>query len=465
MEGIKESLLIGYPSMIPYESHKTINEQMERYICKLYISKIQGTGFFCKIPFPDENNMLPVFITNNHILGKELLYKKDAKIKIDIKEEIEIKEIKLNNRMKYTNEEYDTTIIEIKEEDNIKNYLKLDDIIINDIINNINKNKEYINKTIYIIQYPENELSVSYGILEQIYEDKKYNFNHKCSTRGGSSGSPILNINNKLIGIHKKGYKYMQNNNNEGAFLNYPIKEFLKLNYKDNNIKIYNDKKIKFSKEKEDKYIESIKDFLEIRKFETRLEEIKKINKEILENKDDVSNYQKIIDNLIQLNLELMNSIKKLKNNLEEKESELKGEISIGIDMKITENDLKENLQKAEKMIKIKKFELNKIKIKLALTEKNYENKIKEKEDQITEIENINKNEFDNYTKKIQELNNELNIVKEEFQEYKRKELFNIEQILEDPKQTEEQKKESMKLIKMLKEENKYLENELQKRE
>ena len=130
--------------------------------------------------------------------------------------------------MKYTNEEYDTTIIEIKEEDNIKNYLKLDDIIINDIINNINKNKEYINKTIYIIQYPENELSVSYGILEQIYEDKKYNFNHKCSTRGGSSGSPILNINNKLIGIHKEGYKYMQNNNNKGAFLNYPIKEFLK---------------------------------------------------------------------------------------------------------------------------------------------------------------------------------------------------------------------------------------------
>ena len=153
--------------------------------------------------------MLPVFITNNHILGKELLYKNDAKIKIDIKEEIEIKEIELNNRMKYTNEEYDTTIIEIKEEDNIKNYLKLDDIIINDIINNINKNKEYINKTIYIIQYPKGELSVSYGILDQIYEDKKYNFNHKCSTRGGSSGSPILNINNKLIGIHKEGYKYI----------------------------------------------------------------------------------------------------------------------------------------------------------------------------------------------------------------------------------------------------------------
>ena len=36
--------------------------------------------------------------------------------------------------MKYTNEEYDITIIEIKKEDNINNYLELDDILINDII-------------------------------------------------------------------------------------------------------------------------------------------------------------------------------------------------------------------------------------------------------------------------------------------------------------------------------------------
>ena len=71
--------------------------------------------------------------------------------------------------MKYTNEEYDITIIEIKEEDKINNYLELDEIIINNIINNINKNKLYINKTIYIIQYPEGDLSVSYGLLENIY--------------------------------------------------------------------------------------------------------------------------------------------------------------------------------------------------------------------------------------------------------------------------------------------------------
>ena len=234
MEEHKESLLNGYPNVISYECTKKIIEQMERDICKINIGMNQGTGFFTKIPFPNENKMLPVLITNNHVINNDILNKDNMNIELDIKKEEKTKEIILKNRMKYTNEEYDITIIEIKEEDNINNYLELDDIIINDILNNENYNKEYKNKTIYIIQYPENNLSVSYGILDKIYEDKKYNFNHKCSTKFGSSGSPILNINNKIIGIHKEGNN--MNKYNKGTFLNYPIKEFIKLNNKNNEI-------------------------------------------------------------------------------------------------------------------------------------------------------------------------------------------------------------------------------------
>ena len=93
-------------------------------------------------------------------------------------------------------------------------------------MNNSNSNVEYIDETIYIIQYPEGKLPVSYGVLDKILEDKKYNFNHKCSTKVGSSGSPILNNNNKLIGIHKESSNCK--NYNRGTFLNYPIKEFIK---------------------------------------------------------------------------------------------------------------------------------------------------------------------------------------------------------------------------------------------
>ena len=235
MEDKDESLLIGYPDTITYECTKKIIEQMEKNICKIKIGQNQGTGFFCKIPFPDMNNMLPVFITNNHIINKEFLNKENAKISLDIKEEADKINIDLNNRIKYTSKEYDTTIIEIKNEDKIQNYLKLDNIIINDIINNENKNKEYEDKTIYIIHYPKGKLSVSYGVLGNITVDKIYNFIHKCCTENGSSGSPILTLNNKIVGIHKKGG--YNNNYNKGTFLNFPIKEFIGLNYhKDYNI-------------------------------------------------------------------------------------------------------------------------------------------------------------------------------------------------------------------------------------
>jgi len=226
MEIIKEKMITGYPNTITYECTKKIIEQMENNICKIKIGEVQGTGFFCAIPFPNKNKKLNVMMTNNHVINDKLLYDYNSKIEINIKKENKPKEIDLNDRLKYTNIEYDITIIEIKEKDNIKNFLELDDYIKNDILENNNNNYyQYIDKTIYIIQFPEGELSVSYGVLNNIYEDKKYNFTHKCSTKAGSSGSPILNLNNKIIGIHKEGTRQKVN---IGAFLNYPIKEFIK---------------------------------------------------------------------------------------------------------------------------------------------------------------------------------------------------------------------------------------------
>ena len=227
----QESLITRYPKLISYNCTQKIIEQMQKNICKIKIGQEQGTGFFCEIPFPDKNNMLKVFITNNHVIDEKLLYNDDAKISIKIKEERDSRTIYLKNRMKYTNKEYDITIFEIKDNEEIKNYLQLDDNIINDIINEDNRNGDYIDQTLYIIQYPEGELSVSYGILDNIYFDQKFNFNHKCSTKGGASGSPILTLNNKVIGIHKEG---VGNKYNHGSFLNYPIKDFIKLNYNAN---------------------------------------------------------------------------------------------------------------------------------------------------------------------------------------------------------------------------------------
>ena len=191
----KEKNINGFPNVIDYECTTTIIEQMKKDVCKIKIDNSQGTGFFCKIPFPTRQKMLPVLITNNHIIDEKILEQKDKKIPIDIKEENKIKRIVLNNRMIYSNKYYDITIIEIKDYDNINNYLELDDILINNIIDKTDKSKELIDQTIYILQYPEEKLSVSYGILEDIYEDLKGKIKYKCSTKQGSSGSPILNLN------------------------------------------------------------------------------------------------------------------------------------------------------------------------------------------------------------------------------------------------------------------------------
>ena len=267
MEGrkrIKEKNIANCPDIMKFESAQKIIEQMNNCICKIKINKKQSTGFFCKIPFPNKINMKKILITNNHIINKELLDNKNTQIELSIEKESKSKWINLKDRLKYTNKYYDITIIELKESDNINNYLELDEQIINDIIVNIhnkkgNDNIIYINQTVYIIQYPESDLSVSYGTILNISIDKNNEFIHNCSTKNGSSGSPILNLNNKVIGIHKEHID--KNNINKGLFLNNAIKNFIKINYysmKDANEDLLNYFNEKYNTEIKDTLIEEI---------------------------------------------------------------------------------------------------------------------------------------------------------------------------------------------------------------
>ena len=222
MEDELETRLTDFPKEISFKCNKTIIDQMEKYICKIKFEKEQGTGFFTKIPLPKTDKTIPVLILCNHT-HKGKLGDKDT-ISMIVESENESKNLNIRGRKFYTNEDYDITIIELKEKDNISHFLELDDLIIKDIKDDENPNDKYLDETIYIIQYPDGDLSVSFGIVQKTFEGRKFDFKHLCSTTYGSSGSPILLRNNKLIGIHKKGNKAY----NIGTFLNYPIKEFIK---------------------------------------------------------------------------------------------------------------------------------------------------------------------------------------------------------------------------------------------
>ena len=168
MDRMKEQNISTSPEPISLKQTEKIIEQMKNSICRID-NHGKGTGFFVKIPYKSE--LLPVLITtshainiddiqNNKIISLYLNYGKMT-IKLD------------NNRLRYSNEKLDITIIEIKENDhnlNIK-YFELDDRIINyfilkekqrinylDDLNNI-----YLDESIYLLNYSKcRDIFVSY---------------------------------------------------------------------------------------------------------------------------------------------------------------------------------------------------------------------------------------------------------------------------------------------------------------
>ena len=217
-----------YENMAKYsnfENLKVIENQKINSICKIDSDKLSGTGFLELIPYPDKLNPLQVLITCNHVINGN-----ENEIKLIFNDKLE-KILKLNNTRKiYINKSKDITIIEIKKEDNynINNFLEID----YDIFDNKNLNNKF--NSIYIIHFPfGKKSSFSMGIIDKIVDDIIY---HKCATEKGSSGAPIINLNNfKIIGIHQGTNEVLSLNS--GILLTNIIKDF-------NQTKNSNEKKI-----------------------------------------------------------------------------------------------------------------------------------------------------------------------------------------------------------------------------
>ena len=282
---IEEKDLDNASEPVSIDILKTIIEQTEKSICKIKCSKEgSGTGFFCVIPFPDKFNLLPVLITNNHVLQKKDISKGKI-IKFSLNNEKQFFEISIDSSRKaYINEKYDITIIEIKKTDNlnVNDFLEIDENIYKD-----NLNDTYKQKSVYLIYYPYGKkASYSNGVIKSINEDN-YNIEHLCPTKPGASGCPIINLyNNRVMGIHKGADI---KNWNVGTFIKDPITKF----YEENNKKKEN-KKNEFEKDKE-----PIEKFYEENNNKKENVEMDEKEKNKIYNEEKKENYDNEIQNKI----------------------------------------------------------------------------------------------------------------------------------------------------------------------
>ena len=190
----------------------------KKAICEINLPNGYGSGFFCKIPYTEDNNQLiPALITCNHVLSKDLIKTNNINIILNG----QTKTLSLNKRKIWTDEKIDFTCIEIKEkEDNIYTFFNLDD--------NVFTNELYLNQNVIIYGINKNKIGsklvFSNGIINKSYD---CNFEYTCNTDSGCSGGCIVNQTyNSVIGIHQGEKKGTGNKNavNLGIFIRDIIK-------------------------------------------------------------------------------------------------------------------------------------------------------------------------------------------------------------------------------------------------
>ena len=202
--------------MIDADAMMLFLPKAKKAICEINLPNGYGSGFFCKIPYTEDNNQLiPALITCNHVLSKDIIKANNINIILNG----QTKTLSLNQRKIWNDEIIDFTCIEIKEkEDNIYTFFNLDD--------NVFTNELYLNQNVIIYGINNNKngskLVFSNGIINKSYG---CNFEYTCNTDSGCSGGCIVNqTDNCVIGIHQGEITGNKNVVNAGIFLRDIIK-------------------------------------------------------------------------------------------------------------------------------------------------------------------------------------------------------------------------------------------------
>ena len=97
--------------VLTLRNSKILCEKAESSTCRIDLDKGYGTGFFCKIKYPNEDSEIYCLITNDHVITKDMLLTRE---KIEIQLNNKNKEIFLYlYRRIWNDNNMDFTCIEI----------------------------------------------------------------------------------------------------------------------------------------------------------------------------------------------------------------------------------------------------------------------------------------------------------------------------------------------------------------
>ena len=126
-----EKKIKGNSGTITYKKLVDFLDFPKKCMCKILIpsEKSCGSGFFCKLNLKEFNDIQKIFLfTNNHIINEKYL-KTNDKLLIEIDEKKKI--LNLDQRIAWTDENNDFTIIEIKYYDKTYLFLKYHQTFLN----------------------------------------------------------------------------------------------------------------------------------------------------------------------------------------------------------------------------------------------------------------------------------------------------------------------------------------------
>lgn len=162
----------------------------QKSVCKIKVGNKSGTGFLVS-----RNGIV---LTNNHVINNEKLLE-NTKLIFNYQKNIlgqnkQTFEYDLDITYFKTNEKLDYTLVKIK---NFQDILKWGVLRLTKNIN--------IDDKVYIIQHPKGGDKKITMANNRVTEIKEPYIRYSVDTLEGSSGSPILNENFEVIGLHHAG--------------------------------------------------------------------------------------------------------------------------------------------------------------------------------------------------------------------------------------------------------------------